>query len=203
MSEIKNRVFVYISAIFDCDSPEILFPPERQKELESITNKGVRLEKYCAWKLLERAISDITDRKISEFEFTKNSQGKWCAEGIEFSISHSNGVVAVAVSDTPVGVDVQHIGEPKNSGFAKRVLTNGEFEAYSALPASKRSEYVYDLWARKESIFKFDNSLEFFCPASIDASAYKTQTQKITVDGNEYFFAVTAESFEEVIKVFV
>jgi 4'-phosphopantetheinyl transferase len=80
---------------------------------------------------------------------------------LEFSVSHSGDLVAVAVSTAPVGVDVEQLegrahelggGDP--ASLARLVLAAEEQEALAALPASGRSRAFLVAWTRKEAVTK-------------------------------------------------
>ena len=74
---------------------------------------------------------------------------------IHFNISHCDGLAACAISDAPVGVDVERIA-PVSENLAKRVLTEDEL---NQLPCRQKnsSEYLekfYRFWTLKESAVK-------------------------------------------------
>ncbi|MDR2579145.1 MAG: 4'-phosphopantetheinyl transferase superfamily protein [Chitinispirillales bacterium] len=72
---------------------------------------------------------------------------------IHFSLSHCRGAVACAVSDAPVGVDVQDIETAAvEDGAARMALTAEEYAAYktSAFP----DEFFCKIWVVKESFLK-------------------------------------------------
>lgn len=75
---------------------------------------------------------------------------------LRFSLSHSTGLVAVAVTlGCDVGVDV----EPARTDLALNELTPGLLSAvdrrwFSALPAAERSSACIGLWTLKESLLK-------------------------------------------------
>ena len=54
---------------------------------------------------------------FSQIKFTK--LGKPYVEGIEFSLTHTKGMLACAVSETPVGVDVERIRKVPPSAIKK------------------------------------------------------------------------------------
>ena len=76
-------------------------------------------------------------------------------EGVYFNISHSKGRVACAVSDTPVGIDIEKLTEKNDTdikNFAKRYFVENEIallekENYSSLA-------FYKIWTGKEAYSK-------------------------------------------------
>ena len=89
-----------------------LFPKERDDEVKNTKNETLKREKYFAWKLLAYAVKNTFDKDLPP-SLSKNENGKWTAEEFDFSLSHGGGVVCVALSTAPVGVDVQKVALPK------------------------------------------------------------------------------------------
>lgn len=74
-------------------------------------------------------------------------------QGVEFSVSHTDGLVAVALAGVPVGVDVQrHPGNVRPALL--QGLTPDEAEVLLAGPAERRPARVARCWARKEAVLK-------------------------------------------------
>ena len=70
---------------------------------------------------------------------------------LEFNLSHSGDVVAVALADCPVGIDVEVKQDP-GKGVAEHVFTKEELDAMHAAPDPER--YFTRLWTRKEAYVK-------------------------------------------------
>lgn len=91
---------------------------------------------------------------IAQQEFAYTEYGKPYLlnySDVHFNISHSGKYVVCAVSDKPVGVDIQRIGE-YNSDVAKRVCNEKELvQIENSL--DKASEFT-KLWTQKEAVLK-------------------------------------------------
>lgn len=72
-------------------------------------------------------------------------------ENVHFNISHSGSYVVCAVARTPVGVDIQKIGEYKRT-VAERVFNEPELLQIEA-SEDKASEFT-KLWTEKEAVLK-------------------------------------------------
>ena len=100
------------------------------------------------------------------------------APHVHFSLSHSRAWVVCAVSDHPVGVDIQQCRSGR-SGVAERFFYPDEVQYLSSLPPAERNDAFYTLWALKESYVKADGRglrlLRQFC---VDIAG---QPPKITV----------------------
>ena len=91
----------------------VCLPPERRKRLADERPRQ-RIEALCAYGLLLALLRDRYGwTALPPMERTEN--GKPFFPGypqVHFSISHTAGAAAAAVSDAPVGVDIQYIQTP-------------------------------------------------------------------------------------------
>ncbi len=192
--ETERRIAdVYVAKIPDETGKEMLFPMERQNEVLACGNEKVRRQKYYAWKLLEYALRETFGYEMKTLSFCKGRNGKWTSPSCYFSISHSNGVVAVAVASAPIGVDVEKIA-PEKAEFLQKVLTEKEREKLALISCKEeRAEYLFELWTKKESIFKKVGD-GAFRPSKIVVTEHSVATKKFAVDGVEYMLSVAAEN---------
>lgn len=74
---------------------------------------------------------------------------------IHFNISHCDGLVACAFSDSPVGVDIEKIGR-FNDHILRKLLTDEEKIFLESLKNNKEKyeEFFYRFWTLKESRIK-------------------------------------------------
>lgn len=104
--------------------------------------------------LAKVAIKKTFGIDIAKQEFTYTEYGKpYLSDypNVHFNISHSGEYVACAVSDKPVGIDIQEIGE-YNFDVAKRVCNSKELKQIEN-SEDKASEFT-KLWAQKEAVLK-------------------------------------------------
>ena len=130
------------------DKFEKVFSSVRKDKLKLVTNEEVRLERVAAEILLQYAFKEYGFDIPKEYAY--DELGKPVASDVYFSITHTVGAVMVAVSNNPVGVDLEkrrNIDEK----IASRILTKEEFDFYNE---HKGSEYLLDSFVRKESFFK-------------------------------------------------
>ena len=92
---------------------------------------------------------DIAKQKFAYTEYGKPYLLNF--PDVHFNISHSGEYVACAVSDRPIGVDIQKIGE-YNSDVAKRVCNVKELKQIED-SLDKASEFT-KLWTQKEAVLK-------------------------------------------------
>lgn len=71
-----------------------------------------------------------------------------------FSMSHTGGLVLIAVAGRPVGVDVERLPAPHKATTVGEVLHPAEQREIHAAPPSLRPVVFARLWARKEAYLK-------------------------------------------------
>ena len=130
------------------DHFEKVFSDVRMEKLKQITNEEVRLERIAAEVLLQYAFKEYGFDIPKEYAY--DNLGKPTASDVYFSITHTKGAVMVAVSNNPVGVDLE-MRRNIDEKIASRILTKEELDFYNE---HKGSEYLLDCFVRKESFFK-------------------------------------------------
>lgn len=100
-----------------------------------------------------------------------------------FSISHSKGFIAVAVSESPVGVDCERIDEIRPHAL-RRTFT-AEEQRYADTP-----ERFYEVWTRKEAYFKrlgtgiTENFASFNSLSAADIRSFTVKNYAVSVCGD-------------------
>ena len=91
-------------------------------------------------------------RPINTPSFLYNEHGAPYLEvGPYFSISHCKQGIVVAVSETPIGIDIEAI-RPLNEGLVQKAM-NPQEQAQIAAAANPEQEFIR-LWTRKEAYVK-------------------------------------------------
>lgn len=91
----------------------------------------------------------------TSLHFVYNANGKPSLKDydhIHFNISHCDHYVAVALSDHPIGIDIEHVGI-SNPTMRKKVLTSKELEYCQN--SSSIEDTFYKYWTLKESYLKW------------------------------------------------
>ena len=158
-------------------------PILRQVEIDEIKNQELKKEKTNSWNLLCYAVADAFSINPQEVNFFKNEYGKWCAEKFFFSISHSHGAVAVAVSDIPCGIDIEQI-----SHFSQKCQ-----DVNFAKNLAKRINHTFTTdinllkcWTERESTYKINGNGTF-----IPSNTYKGVVKHTQI--NDYLVATACE----------
>ena len=98
-------------------------------------------------------LDHIMKERGETWHISHDSHGKpFIPGGPEISISHARGAAAVAVSDKPVGVDMEQI-RCVRSNLPKRIMSEKEYLWYQSERES--NEAFFTLWTLKESYYKY------------------------------------------------
>lgn len=90
---------------------------------------------------------------ITEVNLRYGAQGKpYLTDGPFFSISHSRGYAAVAISDAPVGLDVELV-RPFHEKLPERIFSMGELKWFQERNSCRVD--FFTLWTLKESYYKY------------------------------------------------
>ena len=167
-------------------------PAARQRYIDSCNDGQAKRQRYCVWVLLDYALKQTVGKGVDEFSFTVDTNGKWhCDGGVDFSLSHCGNVVAVAVSEQPVGVDLEAVNEPRfNLRLANRILTEREQALFDKLPQERQPQALLEFWTKKESLFKRDGN-KAFVPSAIDTTTNNSSCLSIVMNDEQYTIAVS------------
>ena len=91
----------------------------RAPQTELRFGEKVAMQHQFALQVLQRAYREIFNLNLDELNLRRLPSNKLVCDSGHFSISHSGNFVAVAVSDKPVGVDIQKYNGEKVLDVAK------------------------------------------------------------------------------------
>ncbi len=186
-------VDVYFAQIPQDEPMRPLLPVARWEEISHISNERVKREKYYVWKLLEYALERSFGLRIGDLTLEKQACGKWTTSACEISLSHTDGVVAVAVSRKPVGVDVELLHVSRPDGLAERILDGQEITHYRTLSQEEREAYLIGQWTAKEACFK-SQGLAVFEPSKTKPDPKRLRTDRLTLAEHSYIYSVSTET---------
>lgn len=115
---------------------------KRKAYLGKLSNNPLKLS-YFSWILLKEMVLKEYNLDIDKLELKYNDYGKPLFDEFFFNISHSNNMIAVAISNEPVGVDIQHINSSNITKLSKKMNVNSfepmeVFTMFSAIEANKK-----------------------------------------------------------------
>ena len=142
----------------------------------------VKYASCSAWRLLYNILLD-NNLGRGTVVFEKNGKPQFSDISIYFSLSHSRDICAVAVSDQPVGVDVEQCREKHNNHLIERSLTEDEMRFFDG-------DFTR-IWSRKEALAKMTGQGIMGYPNDIDTMAYDFYEQRIEYNQREYWLIAT------------
>lgn len=149
-------------------------PDWRRAEIERVSEPSFKNARAAVTNALSEAMHEFCGKDLIDAGFEKNAFGKPVCRGLYISLSHCSGFAAAAVSDSPIGIDIElpaHISKqgPALERLVKRICSPEEADAQTS------PEAFLELWTQKEAVFKYLDE-RLFCPSSINTAAYPLAT---------------------------
>ena len=187
MKKIENFCCVYVGLIEDFSGNDVL-PSFVQEKINVIQNQKVIKQKKASYGLLKKAVKEVLDFD-DDFSLVKQEKnGKPICENYFFSISHCQNLVAVALSDVNVGLDIEVVKAHKNFKDLKNKILNKNEHKLSI----ENMDDLTELWVKKESRFKFDGDAVFI-PKNIDTNNFQYHIDCFEYGGENYYLSVATE----------
>lgn len=197
----RKILCVFVSDIPDGVGIEKVFPESRNREIETCRNERLKAARYVDWKLLGYAAKRVFACDTDTLRFKKKRSGKWECDKFFFSLSHTDTSVAVAVSNSRCGVDIENLG--RGQMYGKETLEKMMKHAFTEEERARAQESIVEflkIWTAKESIFKASGDNNFF-PQKTDTSSQKTST--FVFGDEDIVLSVCGENSESARIVFV
>ena len=203
-------VYVYVADINDLPDP--LEVPESMDGLSEKRKEKIRRYMYPKDRKQSLGAGLLLNKVLpshgvlsNDIEYEENGKPK--IQGIYFNLSHSGEMVICAVSEKPVGCDVEKIKEA-NLKVADRFFSENEVEYLKTFDEKSRASEFFRLWTMKESYMKmtgegmrlaldqfefiFEKTVKVFrngevCPCYI--KEYEVPGYKVSVCAEEKEFA--------------
>ncbi|MBQ0084914.1 MAG: 4'-phosphopantetheinyl transferase superfamily protein [Prevotella sp.] len=123
---------------------------QQAMQFKHIFGQFACLKSYLILKEILTNFFDFNEKDHIHFNY--GEYGKpYIIDGPHFSISHCKEAIAVAVSNTPIGIDIEsmrHISE----GLIKKTMNNDEQKIIER--SDNREEAFIKIWTKKEAVLK-------------------------------------------------
>lgn len=159
---------------------EALLPPERREKIARFRFDGDKLRSLVAGLLLRH---EIGERAVALGE-----HGKPYAEDVYFSLSHSGSIVAIAVDDVEVGMDVEQIADESRLKIAERFYHPHERE--TVRKAADQPRAFTRIWTCKEAYLKMTGEGISADLTAFDTDAPPLSDQIVSFDLEGYCLSV-------------
>ena len=129
-----------------------------QEQIKEKQNGDDRRRSLAGYMRARRDTAAFCNKKPEEIEFDFGEHGKpFVINGrVHYNISHCQNYVVLAVSEQPIGVDIEIVRE-FSALLAQKKFTEQEVEYIAAAGREGRSmqQAFYEIWTAKEAYLKF------------------------------------------------
>ena len=109
-----------------------------------------------AWMFLKDILNSDFGIDLEKKMISYNKYGKPYIDGMYFNISHSNNMIAIAISDNEVGIDIEaesNFIRQLDSKYFSKWLSENELIEFNL--ANDKLHFLAKTWTKKEAILKF------------------------------------------------
>lgn len=144
---------------------------------------------------LRKILSGYTGSKPEDIVFYYAESGKPSVNGIEFNMSHSEGSCLIAVSDIPVGIDLERIVERDFDNISKRYFSIAEHK--QIMSYNSPSLLFYRSWCMREAFAKLCGRKL----SEIMSENYEFDSEKLSLGGcgGVFFSSLPFDGFCSVV----
>lgn len=161
---------------------------EERARLDRIGHPNARRQSLCAHLLLRVLLCNEFGLNNRTLRVKPELNGKPCLHGypgIAVSLSHTDGMVAAAVANVPVGIDVERIREVR-PGIARRFFTRRE-RLYARETRDKR--IFFTIWTCKEAAVKMSGETLVSRISMLDTLAPEWAGRFLTYEWDGYLLS--------------
>lgn len=126
----------------------------RRAKADKLKKKPAKKLSIAAGELVRSAIAKEFNIATDDIRFRVDKNGKPYTDSapVHFSISHSKNIAVCAISDKPVGIDIEFVKDV-NLNIAKRLFAPDELQyVFEKWDLSKHR--FFEIWTRKEAYVK-------------------------------------------------
>lgn len=159
------------------------------EQIERYQHQESRKQALVSFSMRRRVLSGYLNCHPKEIEFVAGSYGKPQLAGIDhlhFNVSHSGEYIVIAVSDNPVGIDLEeHDIAIDALGVGSMLFAEAEMQLLKRCSIEEACVLFYDLWTKKEAFLKATGwGFHFENPSQFDFSS--KDCSKIKINGSHY-----------------
>lgn len=129
--------------------------PHEQARYRGFTHEARRTNWLAGRALMLAALENVLDTVDAQALRSRESGGVAYDDGkLHLNLSHSGGFLGVALSNLPVGLDLERPRPRAVTASAERIFSPQETAWLDTLPALERLDGFYALWTLKEAACK-------------------------------------------------
>lgn len=167
----------------------------RLEKIKKSSNILLKKEQLGSSLLLNDILENYFFMDITKVEYIYNEYGKPYIKdsNLYFSLSHSNGVIALAVSKEEIGLDIELIKDVKDN-LAHKVMNEAEYNIYKGLSKNDKISYFFEVWTSKEAYVKKLGSALTLNPSNINIDT-DVILKNINISNSQYMIALTDATY--------
>ena len=167
----------------------------RLEKIKKSSNVLFKKEQLGANLLLNDILENYFFMDTTKIEYIYNEFGKPYIKdsNLYFSLSHSNGVIALAVSKDELGIDIELIKDVKDN-LALKVMNEAEYNIYKGLSKNDKISYFYEVWTSKEAYVKKLGTALTLNPSNINIDT-DVILKNINISNSQYMIALTDATY--------
>jgi 4'-phosphopantetheinyl transferase len=167
----------------------------RLEKIRKSSNNLLKKEQLGANLLLNDILENYFFMDITKVEYIYSEYGKPYIKdsNLYFSLSHSNGVIALAVSKEEIGIDIELIKDVKDN-LALKVMNEAEYNIYKGLSKNDKISYFYEVWTSKEAYVKKLGTTLTLNPSNINIDT-DVILKNINISNSQYMIALTDATY--------
>lgn len=134
-----------------------LISKERINKIKNLRKSEDKIRSLYSELLIRYALKEKFNLAVEDIKFIKNRFSKPLLlgyENIHFNLSHCGHWIVCAVSDSPIGIDIEKI-ESGDNRFIEEVLHYKEIEYLTRFEGNEKNTKYYTLWCLKEAYGKY------------------------------------------------
>ena len=184
-----TKVFIIENNIYQTIKNNIL-PKNIIERVSKYKTEKDYINSFVAWNYLLKILEE--EYNIINPIIYENDYHKPFIEGINFNISHSNNLIAVAISKENVGIDIEMVNSIKDLSLIKQKIFDD---------VNIDDETLIKKWTKIEAKFKYDGSGIIYSKIN-NLEINDIETIKIH-DSNNCLYYLSIKSKEENEFIFV
>lgn len=149
---------IELASTCDVKKWRCLLTDEERSAAGRLFNSSVRARFETSRGLRRKVLSEVAGIAPHAVKFRENHDDKPCAEnagGWDFNVSHSGDLVAVAVAQVTVGIDIEMMRPVREvEAIVARYFHPDEAGAWRDVAPSLREEAFFVLWSAREAAMK-------------------------------------------------
>ncbi len=136
---------------------------EEKQSFDNKKRKKQQLQFLLGRFLLRTKLSEILGKKAKDIQIIKQTSGRLELKdnhsNINFNISHSNDLVALAIGNKPVGIDIEFMKQRDFYNIANSSFSEEEAKAIkNTTNDSDKMQLFYKYWTTKECLIKYQEN---------------------------------------------